>query len=207
MKFVILAAFLVFLLAGTAGAATVDFRDAAFSGALNQSSFSANVDGNTITVTAMRTGAKLWWDPTDGFGVQSRKGYENDEIEGRERLKIGFSVPVHLSGVLITDLFHENGYLERGFYKLNGTGKWISFSADPGQRPSTSNGELMLSVDPSISVSSILFRAPGRLPGNQGHEFSVAALIDPPTAVPIPAAVWLLGSGLIGLVTLRRRRS
>ena len=203
MKFASLAVFLALLWAGTAAAAIVDFRnEATFGGALNQPSFSANVEGNVITITAIPTGARLWWDHTDGLGVQSRYGYERDEIEGVERLKIQFSAPVHLSSVLITDLFNE-GYLERGSYQLNGSSKWVDFSALPSQTPSNSNGELKLSVDPSISVSSILFRAPGRLPGNQGHEFSVAAIET--TAAPIPAAVWLLGSGLVGMVALRRR--
>jgi len=51
-----------------------------------------------------------------------------------------------------------------------------------------------------------MFRAPGYLPFlNQRHEFSVAALEV--NAVPIPAAAWLLGSGLVGLVALRRRKT
>jgi hypothetical protein len=202
MKSTSLAAILVFLIAGTAAAATVDFRGAAFGGANNQTSFSAPVDGYTVTLTTMPTGARLYWDSTDGLGV--RYGYENDEIEGRERLKIGFSTPVSLSSVLLTDLFNE-GYLERGSYQLNGTGSWISFSALSSQTPGT-NGELKLSLDPSILVSSIMFRAPGYLPFlNQRHEFSVAAIEV--NAVPIPAAAWLLGSGLIGLVALRRRKT
>jgi hypothetical protein len=208
MKFTsLLAVILLLLAAGTSAASTFDFRDAAtFGAALNQPSFSAGIDGNTITITAMRNGARLWWDHIDGFGVQSRRGYENDEIEGKERLRIGFSTPTSLSSVLITDLFNEDGYLERGFYQLNGSGKWIMFTALPSQTPSNSNGELTLVLDPDVLVSSILFRAPGRLRGNQGREFSVAAIVtDPPIATPIPAAFWLLGSGLMGLVALRRR--
>ena len=201
MKTSVLMAILMLLLAGTAVATTVDFRDATFSGGLNQPSFSANVDGYTITATAMPTGARLWWDNTDGLGVQYR--YENDEIESVERLRIGFSTPVHLSSVLVTDLFNE-GYLERGSYQLNGTGNWIDFSALPSQTPSNSNGELTLQLDPSLLINSITFRSPGQiLFPNQRHEFSVAAIEA--IATPIPAAFWLLSTGLIGLVGIRRR--
>jgi hypothetical protein len=203
MKFATLAAFLALLLAGTAGAATVDFRNGAtFGGAFNQPSFSASVDGFTVTVAAWPFGARLWWDSTDGVGV--RYAYENDEIESRERLRIAFSTPVHLSRVLVTDLFNE-GYLERGYYQLNGSGTWVEFSADSSQTPSSSNGQLTLTLDPTVPVSSILFRAPGRiLTLNQNHEFSVARIEV--VATPIPAALYLLGSGLLGLAVLRRRR-
>jgi hypothetical protein len=205
MKITALAVFLVLIFAGTAAASTVDFRDSAtFGGALNQSSYSASVDGNTITLTAMPTGARLWWDSTDGLGV--RYLFESDEIQGVERLKISFAAPVQLESVLITDLFNEDGYLERGYYQLNGSDSWIQFTALASQTSGT-NGELTVPIDPSVLVSSILFRSPGLvLFPLQSHEFSVAAIVtDPPTSVPIPAAVWLLGSGLVGLVALRRR--
>lgn len=201
MKYTSIAVIAVLLAAGTATASTVDFRTAAFSGAMNQPTYGAGIDGNTITLTALPTGARLWWDSTDGLGV--RYSYENDEIEGIEQLRIGFATPVHLSSVLLTDLFNENGYLERGSYQLNGTGAWMSFQALPDQIPGT-NGELTLLIDSSVPVSSITFRAPGWLPLlNQRHEFSVAAIET--TAVPIPGAFWLLGAGLVGLAEVRRR--
>jgi len=206
MKSFAWAAFLVLFVAGTAGAATVDFTTATFSGALNQPSFTAGVDGNIITLralpSALPNGALLWWDRTDGLGVQY--GYENDEIEGVERLRIAFSTPVNLSRVFITDLFNE-GYLERGAYRLNQGGSWISFTALPEHTPANSNGELTLLIDPSVLVSSITFWAPGQLPLlNQRHEFSVAG-IETAAPVPIPGAMWLFGTGLLALVGLRRR--
>jgi hypothetical protein len=201
MKITSLAVILVLLTAGTVAASTFDFRDTVtYGGAMNQPSFTAGV----ITVTAMPTGARLWWDGTDGLGV--RYLYESDEIAGLERLKISFSTPMSLSSVLITDLFNENGYLERGYYQLNGSGSWIEFTALSSQTSGT-NGELTVAIDPSVLVSSIMFRAPGLvLFPLQSHEFSVAAIVTaPPIATPIPAAAWLLGSGLIGLAALRRR--
>jgi hypothetical protein len=203
MKITSLAVILVLLLAGTAVASTtVDFRnEAIFGGALNQPSYSAMVDGNTITISAMPNGARLWWDSTDGFGV--RYLFESDEVQGIERLKIGFASPVRLSSVLITDLFNEDGYLERGYYQLNGSGSWIEFTALASQTPGT-NGERTVPIDSSVLVSSIMFKAPGLdLFPLQFHEFSVAAIET--SAVPIPGAVWLLGSGLVGLVAVRRR--
>jgi hypothetical protein len=199
MKKPLIAIVLVLLLAGAAGAATIDFRNAGFSGANYQPSFTAG----GVTLTALPLGASLYWDSIDGMGV--RYSYETDEIEGRERLSVTFSAPMYLSSVLLTDLFYENGYRETGSYQLNGTGSWISFQADLSQTPGSSNGELMLQLDPSSTITSIAFRAPGYLPTlNQRHEFSVAAMEA--SAVPIPAAVWLLGSGVIGLVALKRRK-
>jgi len=38
------------------------------------------------------------------------------------------------------------------------------------------------------------------------YQFYISALNVTPAAVPVPAAVWLLGSGLLGLISIARRR-
>jgi hypothetical protein len=203
MKKGFLAIILALLLSGPVSAALVDFRDSGAFGAANyQPSFSTGINGYTVMLTALPNGARLYQDSTDGLGV--RYSYEADEIEGIERLAIGFSTPVRLSSLLITDLFNE-GYLERGSYQLNGTGSWITFQALTSQVPGSTNGELTVLFAPNTVASSIAFRSPGYLASlNQRHEFSVAAIEA--SAVPIPAAAWLLGTGVVGLAVVRRRR-
>ena len=38
------------------------------------------------------------------------------------------------------------------------------------------------------------------------EDFATGDTVDPPPAVPVPAAIWLLGSGLVGLVGFRRHK-
>jgi hypothetical protein len=212
MKLTALAAILVLLLGGPAAAATIDFRTSAFSPADGSTSFAASPSGIPLTITAAPSGAKLDWDSTGGFGID----YVNTtdyQIEGPELLTINFQIPVSISSVAIRYLYndpYDSGsgyYLETGSYSLNG-GTWINFSANPSQIPSDIIiGEKSLVIDPNIIVTSIAFMAPGVLSSlNQNHEFSVAVINANPSAVPIPAAVWLLGTGLVGLAALRHRK-
>jgi hypothetical protein len=184
-----------------AGAVTIDFRSDAFAGADGAASFASEADGISLTYLPLPTpDARLYWDGTDGFGV--RYAYETDEIEGAESFRIDFSEAVYLETVWVTDLFDENGYLERGSYELDG-GSPVEFTALSGQGSGT-NGERTLAI--GAWTSSIAFRAPGRLDG-QGHEFSVAGIRirDRVQPMPEPAAMVLFAvGGLLAGGALRR---
>jgi hypothetical protein len=183
-------------------AGTIDFRSGAFAGADHATSFSASAGGLTTTLTPEPDGAQLYWDSTDGIGV--RWDYEMDEIEGSERLAVHFSSPVQITGILLTDLFNESGYLETGWYQLDG-GAQTWFTADPGQLLGITNGEKLLDVDGI--TSGIRFGAPGYVQG-QNHEFSVARLTYA-NPVPEPASALLTGVGglIIGWAIRRRYRA
>jgi hypothetical protein len=193
-----------------AEASFIDFRTPAFSTADNDPSFSTIVDGIGLQFDPIPQSARLYWDSTDGFGV--RYSYEEDEIEGTERLKITFTTgPVYLLAVSLTDLFREGSpaYWETGEYSING-GAWISFvQNDPTQLPSpVSNGEFELLVN-ATGVSTIKFRAPGKIMVNgkeQNHEYSVAG-VTLATPVPEPGTLVLLLAGTVGVFSGHRRRT
>lgn len=207
MRAITLALGMVFA-APAAHAASVDFRDLSFSSAKGQTSYQFSAGGVEITLSTNLQDAVLWWDKKDGFGVTSPSSYEEDEIEGMEKLFVSFSKPVTLTQFSVSDLFYENGYYEMGFYDVGDQGDKQGFLATKG----SVNGER--SVDVNQELSLISFSSLGRVEW-QHHEFSLMGLdfdyrgdgVPPPSAVPVPAAAWLFASGLAGLVSFGRRRA
>jgi hypothetical protein len=83
------------------------------------------------------------------------------------------------------------------------TGDTISGSAAGDGQQGVNNNLNLIAIDlddfgvgPGASVSSIVLGLP-----NGGADFALGAAV-----VPVPAAVWMFGSGLIGLVGVARRR-
>ena len=188
-------------------ATSVDFRDMSFADAKGQGSYQFSAGGVQITLSTNLQDAVLWWDEKDGFGVTSPSSYEVDEIEGPEKLFVSFSRPVALAQFSVSDLFYEHGYYEMGFYDVEDQGTEQGFLATKG----VDNGER--SVDVNQNLSLISFSSLGRVEW-QHHEFSLMGLNfdyqggEPyPSAVPVPAAAWLFGSGLLGVAGLMRRRA
>jgi hypothetical protein len=148
----------------------------------------------TVNIAAYRrsgsgslTPKPLWWDSTDGIGVESNDpdyGYEPDEVEGKERLVFTFSRPVEIDQILISDLFPNetrdgNTYAERGYFQID-NGPRYEFMADmdgigtisypgaqitdgvpPNFAPGSVNGEWSIVLPQPTLVTSLTFSAPG----------------------------------------------
>lgn len=210
----------LFLLTTSAFALYIDFTDSSYSSSYNQTSYQSNntIPDLTLTFEALTAGSTLWWDEIDGFGIQGSAGYEGDEIDSSEILRLGFSEGVNIDEIHVTDLFYEWGTTELGLYSLNG-GAPDMFGATQIMEPGN-NGDLIIYLA-GTNVNYIDFFAPQFL----GHEYSVAGInVEPiptpepgtllilgtginvePIPIPEPGTLLLLGSGLLGFIFFRKK--
>ena len=205
----LLVLFMFFGVISSSQASEIDFRLAPFSAANNQTSYFYNQAG--LTITPLPTDATLYQDSVDGLGV--RHSYEYDEIEADETLWLHFNTPQWLNSILISDLFNEpynaggGSFQEEGSYSFDLI-SWTGIMADSGQTPPGTNGELKIEFTEPPVITDIYFQALGwRNKVSdvwlEDHEYSVA-VIDV-TPVPVPGAIMLLGSGLLGLAGFRKK--
>ncbi len=194
-----------------AHAAYIDFRNPIWNPGTGAFSISKSVDGiGTIKITAGPGAHTLTWEAGsgnayDGFGVRNPSGKDNKEIDFNQWILVEFLAgPVQLQNIYLTDLFNENGYLEKGYYTLNGAATQYWFEADASQTPSTAtNGNQTVAVNQS--VSQFLLSAGKHTPASQGdYNFSLAALDV--EAVPEPTTIGLMGLGLLGMGLAARRK-
>ena len=194
----------------------IDFRD--WGGANGQ----ANYTVGNVTATALPTNAKLYQDNIDGLGVQGGENDEIDYINVFEQIRVDIAGGgMLLSGVWLTDLFAKQSTTspsenytgsaytgEPGRVVINGATiiDFVGIENNIGVNTYPNNGELFVSfgATPIVVTSALFSIRPDAVTGSYaGIEYSVAGFESAP--VPIPAAAWLLGSGLIGLVAVRRR--
>ncbi len=113
------------------------------------------------------------------------------ERNQRERLRWDFSEDI--SSITLEFLNETNGFISQQFeYKYN-SDPWTTATTD-------ASSIATLAFDGSSS--KIQFRAKGNAAGRQFYIVNANV-----SAVPVPAAVWLFASGLLGLVGVSRRRS
>jgi PEP-CTERM motif-containing protein len=189
-----------------AGATTIiDFSSAAWDGAIGQPSLSVGA------VTAIASDGVLSKDDHAGLGIDTGiDDRESDEINNFEVLTIIFDGGTLIDQITLSKLFHEGdpAFNEFGFYQIDSNAP-VMFSAPDANLPfPTTFGDLTLPF-PLTPVTTLVF---GYLPPDSqdlSNDFAVrnvrvtGGLAD--TAVPEPATLVLLGSGLFLCASLRRR--
>ena len=139
----------------------------------------------------------------DGYGVRF-----TDELLSGDTSYIGFSSTPPVTSVTAGDVFRLD-FENTNNNDLSAVGLWIEID---GNRYESASLYTLAAIDPpgpisvalalNIGVTGTVTNL-GWIIQNVEDEKDVYHMTVNP--VPIPAAVWLLGSGLIGLVGLRRK--
>ncbi len=150
----------------------------------------------------------------DGDGI----GIGDDEVSWKtsgfdELLEVRFDSAVTVTEISFLDLFNEGTGREIAFWYYNGDSSAKSFLEAPLANDSwpASNGfgaATGLSVADVTSITFLVDCAGDKCAAN---DYALAGIktVGPDSdvsEVPLPAAAWLFGSGLIGLAGIARRR-
>ena len=166
----------------------------------NSNPFRLTVDALQLKAKAFnksKTPTHVYLDgPSGGMGVCSEMDIynqcvSNSSIGRQDREKLRWNFSENISSITLEFVNAKNGFTGRKFqYKYNG---------DPWQTAVTDASSLA-TLNFDGSSDRIQFRAKGK--GAKNQFYIVNANV---TAVPLPAAVWLFMSGLLGLVVISRR--
>jgi len=137
--------------------------------------------------------------------VQNRKGIiaiysDRGDVPSTEEL---FSATFFGNGSSVDSWVGLNGLswlLDAGTY-------WVSFESRFGSQELFGTSMPYSSLNPSVNEAFRATDAAGDLYPWQSYDMGIGVRISGDvTAVPIPAAAWLFGTGLVGLLAMARRK-
>ncbi len=209
-----------FTLNSDLGPLDIDFRTTDWQPAHGQADYSVGgvtvfaYDLISIPVSDPTPGSLFW--ENDGFGVSG--GAQNDEIDGPEGIavvagslsqrSVNRQAPsITAVGAWLNDFFAttgSGGAAETGqlsFFSLgsNSPFKVIDFTSDVPNLPGSDDYAFYLDFGEAVTFGAALFTTPN---GDQS-EYAVAGFDTAP--VPLPPAIWLMGSAMVFL--FRKRKS
>lgn len=195
---------LLLCLCNGVSAALLDFTD-------NSVGYTGTVDGIGYTLTPTGgaldrseggpsgiPGCSVLVCDNDGVGITG--GKDNDEVDSDESLTLEFASAVYITGFHFLDLFK----VEQVKVVVDGDIS-SAFYIDAVLAPGVDGGYLNYVLSSPILASKLEFFAELST-GDQGDNNYALAGVNV-SAVPLPPAVWLFGSAIIGLVGFRRNSS
>lgn len=225
----LVASLLVLTPAANAAMQSIDFTSATpWSGVQGQTSFSSG--GVTVSSTGTNGGILTFnaigasGDPARGLepcGVYACDGdgigIGDDEVSWKtagfdELLEVRFDTAVTVTEISFLDLFNESTGREIAYWYYNGDASVKSNLAAPLANDSwpATNGFAVTSGLNKTDVTSITFLVDCAGNNCAANDYALAGIKtagpDSVSEVPLPAAAWLFGSGLIGLAGIARKR-
>lgn len=213
MKAKLIATALALSISGAASAATINYNlwsGLPLSNNAKVASIVTTVGGVQLTVTATGNSSdKVAYRTNAGLGVSCTSGcfLDSPEMgsdlikgEGREVLTFTFSQAVHLDKIGLY-LFENNTDKARLTY--------ASTNIDINSAPANNVGKPVVgfsqySVGGSPLVTSFKVAARGSVTSFRISDITISTV--PAPVVPVPGAAWLMGSALVGLGGVARRR-
>lgn len=196
-------------------AAYIDFTDSTLSLSGIAGGFAGSVDGigfsltSTGTVTTNKDGG---YDGSSDSHCQSGTGslkcdrdgigIENDEITMGQTLNLIFDTAVRITSIEFLDLYIGTGTEQVTVTIDGGTPVMLNATGSSGDG-GYANLSLAALAGPGQNIAFTASFDPG-LRDDSNNDYALAAITV--SAVPIPAAAWLFGTALLGLVGFSRRR-
>ena len=230
-SFVLPAGLLVGLLCNSAMAAYLDFTDDSLSLSSNANVYSGSIDGVSFTLTSTDGTVNLDDDSGyDGFSSSPCQlsgplkcdqagnrgdgvGIDNDEISGLsdtsgQILTLEFGTAVSISSIDFLDLYlntDDNSKKEQARITIDGGTPYTVDAIESSGVGGYARLDLLALGGPIIGKKLEFTAFQGtNLQDDADNDYALAALTV--SAVPVPAAVWLFGTALAGLIGFSRRR-
>jgi len=188
-------------IAGNGGFETGDFTDWTVFEIGSTSASSVSTD-NPASGTYSGL-AQCGFGPCDTLLKNNNRGIGEAEAFGSITIEFDYRGTQGPGGVIFAELFSEldGGGVSNSELLFGGP----LFGTDNWQTDSITT-TLGSNVDGGVTLQ--LKSSCGPVDGciSDAYFDNVRMLIEPPAAVPVPAAVWLFGSGLLGLVGVARRK-
>lgn len=163
----------------------------------------ATYSAGPLTVTVRGTGGSLFYNGTTTLGARDFLGVGSNIFNGavgyHEGLVVGFSEDVRLTSIGLSQW--ENGW-ETARLSFGNDGVILAGSHRQEGPFGTRD---YWSFGPGLSLNEFKLRPHSGLPAF--YLFEIGYELVGPAEVPLPAAAWLFGSAILGVVIVGRRKA